>query len=148
MSSSPQPACDVSSPSHAIFTISLTQATFDVEMPSETVDLVGRERADASGATGARLYGRAKHQAVSGHAGQCHHCLGIAAILCLAAAGLSQSAGSSLMKRKRRFVPHRDSVLTWHLKDSIGGNSKTIKISTSQTAHNMMAALIWSPLVA
>ncbi|KAF4023125.1 hypothetical protein G4228_015382 [Cervus hanglu yarkandensis] len=52
---------DVSSRSHAIFTIKFTQAKFDSEMPSETVskihlvDLAGSERADATGATGVRL---------------------------------------------------------------------------------------------
>ncbi|RXN00465.1 Kinesin-like protein KIF16B [Acipenser ruthenus] len=52
---------DVSSRSHAIFTINFTQAKFDVEMPCKTVskihlvDFAGSERADASGATGVRL---------------------------------------------------------------------------------------------
>uniref|UniRef100_A0A493T020 Kinesin-like protein KIF16B n=1 Tax=Anas platyrhynchos platyrhynchos TaxID=8840 RepID=A0A493T020_ANAPP len=52
---------DVSSRSHAIFTINFTQAKFDSEMPCETVskihlvDLAGSERADATGATGVRL---------------------------------------------------------------------------------------------
>uniref|UniRef100_A0A8C7B9K7 Kinesin-like protein KIF16B n=1 Tax=Neovison vison TaxID=452646 RepID=A0A8C7B9K7_NEOVI len=52
---------DVSSRSHAIFTIKFTQAKFDSEMPCETVskihlvDLAGSERADATGATGVRL---------------------------------------------------------------------------------------------
>ena len=31
--------------------------------------------------------------------------------------------------RKKAFVPYRDSILTWLLKESIGGNSKTIMIS-------------------
>lgn len=31
------------------------------------------------------------------------------------------------------FVPYRDSVLTWLLKDSLGGNSKTIMIASEQT---------------
>ncbi|XP_015767511.1 PREDICTED: kinesin-like protein KIF16B [Acropora digitifera] len=52
---------DVSSRSHAIFTILFTQAKFYTDMPSETVskihlvDLAGSERANSTGATGNRL---------------------------------------------------------------------------------------------
>lgn len=31
---------------------------------------------------------------------------------------------------KKAFVPYRDSVLTWLLKDSLGGNSKTIMVAS------------------
>lgn len=37
---------------------------------------------------------------------------------------------SSGKKHKDTYVPYRDSVLTWLLKDSLGGNSKTIMIAT------------------
>ena len=48
----------------------------------------------------------------------------------LPAADLSQDASNPLVKKKQVFVPYRDSVLTWLLKDSLGGNSKTIMIAS------------------
>jgi hypothetical protein len=37
-------------------------------------------------------------------------------------------------KKKQCFIPYRDSVLTWLLKDSLGGNSKTIMIAAISPA--------------
>ncbi|KAG1654163.1 Kinesin-like protein KIF16B [Nymphon striatum] len=116
---------DVSSRSHAIFTISFTQAKFNQDMPSETiskvnlVDLAGSERADASGATGKRLKEGA-------HINKSLVTLGsvISALAEFSAPG----------KHKNVFIPYRDSVLTWLLKDSLGGNSKTIMIATVSPA--------------
>lgn len=51
-------------------------------------------------------------------------------ILFFPAADLSQDAANPLVKKKQVFVPYRDSVLTWLLKDSLGGNSKTIMIAS------------------
>ena len=39
----------------------------------------------------------------------------------------SQSAGK---KAKNAYTPYRDSILTWLLKDNLGGNSKTVMIAT------------------
>lgn len=36
---------------------------------------------------------------------------------------------SSAKPNKDKFVPYRDSVLTWLLKDNLGGNSKTVMVS-------------------
>lgn len=47
-------------------------------------------------------------------------------------ADLSQEGLNSHLKKKQVFVPYRDSVLTWLLKDSLGGNSKTIMIASEQ----------------
>lgn len=40
---------------------------------------------------------------------------------------------STNAKKKNLFIPYRDSVLTWLLKDSLGGNSKTIMIAGFST---------------
>ncbi|XP_078805111.1 kinesin-like protein KIF16B isoform X5 [Oryzias latipes] len=121
---------DVSSRSHAIFTINFTQAKFDAEMPSETiskihlVDLAGSERADATGATGVRLK----------EGGNINKSLVTLGNVISALADMAQDAANASLKKKSAFVPYRDSVLTWLLKDSLGGNSKTIMIATISPA--------------
>ncbi|XP_078593156.1 kinesin-like protein KIF16B isoform X3 [Branchiostoma floridae x Branchiostoma japonicum] len=121
---------DVSSRSHAIFTIVFTQAKFNREMPSETVskinlvDLAGSERASATGATGDRLKEGAninKSLVTLGNV-----------ISTLADQSIASSSGHG--SKKKFFIPYRDSVLTWLLKDSLGGNSKTIMIATISPA--------------
>uniref|UniRef100_A0A674PFD8 Kinesin-like protein KIF16B n=1 Tax=Takifugu rubripes TaxID=31033 RepID=A0A674PFD8_TAKRU len=120
---------DVSSRSHAIFTINFTQAKFDAEMPSETVskihlvDLAGSERADATGATGVRLK----------EGGNINKSLVTLGNVISSLADMS-SDGVNSNQKKSVFVPYRDSVLTWLLKDSLGGNSKTIMIATISPA--------------
>ncbi|XP_010753065.3 kinesin-like protein KIF16B isoform X1 [Larimichthys crocea] len=121
---------DVSSRSHAIFTINFTQAKFDAEMPSETVskihlvDLAGSERADATGATGVRLK----------EGGNINKSLVTLGNVISSLADMSQDGVNTNLKKKSVFVPYRDSVLTWLLKDSLGGNSKTIMIATVSPA--------------
>ncbi|XP_061579720.1 kinesin-like protein KIF16B isoform X3 [Cololabis saira] len=121
---------DVSSRSHAIFTINFTQAKFDAEMPCETVskihlvDLAGSERADATGATGVRLK----------EGGNINKSLVTLGNVISALADMSQDGVNTNLKKKSVFVPYRDSVLTWLLKDSLGGNAKTIMIATVSPA--------------
>uniref|UniRef100_A0A0C9QMU2 KIF16B_0 protein n=1 Tax=Fopius arisanus TaxID=64838 RepID=A0A0C9QMU2_9HYME len=122
---------DVSSRSHAIFTITFVQAGFsEGNMPSETVskvhlvDLAGSERANATGATGQRLKEGA-------HINKSLVTLGS---VISALAEVSQSSTDSNNSRKNVFIPYRDSVLTWLLKDSLGGNSKTIMIAAISPA--------------
>ncbi|XP_056136028.1 kinesin-like protein KIF16B [Lampris incognitus] len=121
---------DVSSRSHAIFTINFTQAKFDAEMPSETVskihlvDLAGSERADATGATGVRLK----------EGGNINKSLVTLGNVISSLADMTQDGENFNLKKKTVFVPYRDSVLTWLLKDSLGGNSKTIMIATISPA--------------
>ncbi|XP_037322218.2 uncharacterized protein kif16bb [Pungitius pungitius] len=119
---------DVSSRSHAIFTISFTQAWFDAEMPRETlskihlVDLAGSERADATCTTGTRLKEGANINKSLVTLGSV-----ISALADLGVGGQSK-------KKKPTFIPYRDSVLTWLLKDSLGGNSLTTMIATVSPA--------------
>ncbi|XP_077297950.1 kinesin-like protein 98A [Arctopsyche grandis] len=129
---------DVSSRSHAIFTITFVQAVFlqHNNMPSETVskvhlvDLAGSERADATGATGQRLIEGA-------HINKSLVTLG-SVISALAESSLMQNNVAPQQKNgknsKNVFIPYRDSVLTWLLKDSLGGNSKTIMIAAISPA--------------
>lgn len=42
----------------------------------------------------------------------------------------SPPSGSSSGTRRPAYIPYRDSILTWLLKDSLGGNSKTIMIAS------------------
>lgn len=122
---------DTSSRSHAIFTITFVQAVFMDDMPSETVskihlvDLAGSERANATGATGERLKEGA-------HINKSLVTLG-SVISALAEQSTAQSATSKALK-KNAYIPYRDSVLTWLLKDSLGGNSKTIMIAAISPA--------------
>ncbi|XP_074532189.1 uncharacterized protein kif16bb [Halichoeres trimaculatus] len=122
---------DCSSRSHAIFTISFTQTWFDSELPRETlskihlVDLAGSERADATGATGSRLKEGAN----------INKSLVTLGSVISALADLSGGGEPSKKKKKQIFIPYRGSVLTWLLKDSLGGNSVTTMIATVSPAH-------------
>ncbi|KAJ2858906.1 hypothetical protein GGH94_006381, partial [Coemansia aciculifera] len=114
---------EASSRSHAVFTITLTMRTHSKEGISERVsrirlvDLAGSERASSTLATGARLKEGAKINQS------------------LAALGKVISALADQAKHhSAEFVPYRDSVLTWLLKDSLGGNSRTFMIATISPA--------------
>ena len=47
-----------------------------------------------------------------------------------AASALGSTSQATPTALKPVFIPYRDSVLTWLLKDSLGGNAKTIMIAT------------------
>jgi kinesin family protein 1 len=119
---------ETSSRSHAVFTLMLTQKKKDVETKMEAekvakislVDLAGSERATSTGATGARLKEGA----------EINRSLSTLGRVIAALADLS----TGKKKKGANQVPYRDSVLTWLLKDSLGGNSMTAMIAAISPA--------------
>ncbi|KAL1838864.1 hypothetical protein VTJ49DRAFT_2117 [Mycothermus thermophilus] len=119
---------ETSSRSHAVFTLMLTQKRYDPETKLEMekaakislVDLAGSERATSTGATGARLKEGA----------EINRSLSTLGRVIAALADLS----TGKKKKGATQVPYRDSVLTWLLKDSLGGNSMTAMIAAISPA--------------
>ncbi|CAI8043563.1 Kinesin-like protein KIF13A, partial [Geodia barretti] len=116
-----------SSRSHAVFSIVITQTEFDPKSQlgmekvakMSLVDLAGSERAGKTGALGDRLKeGSNINKSLT--------------TLGLVISSLADM--SSGKKGKTSFVPYRDSILTWLLKDNLGGNSKTVMIATVSPA--------------
>ncbi|CAD6574704.1 MAG: kinesin-like protein Klp8 [Alectoria sarmentosa] len=118
---------ETSSRSHAVFTLTVTQKRHDVETRMDTekvakislVDLAGSERATSTGAIGARLKEGA----------EINRSLSTLGRVIAALADLSMGK-----KKNMSMVPYRDSVLTWLLKDSLGGNSMTAMIAAISPA--------------
>lgn len=118
---------ETSSRSHAVFTVILTQKRHDAQTSMDgekvskisLVDLAGSERANSTGATGARLKEGAEINRSLSTLGR------------VIAALADVSAGK---KKNASMVPYRDSVLTWLLKDSLGGNSMTSMIAAISPA--------------
>uniref|UniRef100_A0A3P9D859 Kinesin family member 13B n=1 Tax=Maylandia zebra TaxID=106582 RepID=A0A3P9D859_9CICH len=115
-----------SSRSHAVFNIILTHTLMDLRSGTSgekvsklsLVDLAGSERAAKTGAAGERLKeGSNINKSLS--------TLGLV---------ISALADHGAGKNKSKFVPYRDSVLTWLLKDSLGGNSRTAMVATISPA--------------
>lgn len=117
---------DTSSRSHAVFTIMLKQIHHDMETDETTerssrirlVDLAGSERAKSTEATGARLREGSNINKSLTTLGRV-----------IAALADPKGGMGGRGKRNREIVPYRDSILTWLLKDSLGGNSKTAMIA-------------------
>ncbi|KAG4302368.1 hypothetical protein PCK1_001350 [Pneumocystis canis] len=108
---------DISSRSHAIFTIKIKQVYLDknskktVEKISRfrLVDLAGSERAYATGSTGCRLKeGASINKSLTS----------LGRVITYLSEGKPES-----------IIPYRDSVLTFLLSDSLGGNSKTAMVA-------------------
>lgn len=124
---------DTSSRSHAVFTLTLKQIQHDIATDStierlarmRLVDLAGSERANRTEATGRRLR-------EGGNINQSLTTLGrvIAALADPKRQKAMRMNGlQNQSKRRMEVVPYRDSVLTWLLKDSLGGNSKTAMVA-------------------
>ncbi|XP_023809427.1 kinesin-like protein KIF13B isoform X1 [Oryzias latipes] len=115
-----------SSRSHAVFNIILTHTLKDLKSGTSgekvsrlsLVDLAGSERAAKTGAAGERLKeGSNINKSLT--------TLGLV---------ISALAEQGTTKNKTKFVPYRDSVLTWLLKDCLGGNSRTAMVATVSPA--------------
>ncbi|KAJ7727890.1 kinesin-like protein [Mycena metata] len=125
---------ETSSRSHAVFTVLLTMKRHDVDTNMDTekvsrislVDLAGSERANSTGATGQRLKEGANINKSLTTLGK--------VISALAVASQADTGKKGKKGKAEEFVPYRDSVLTWLLKDSIGGNSKTAMIAAISPA--------------
>ncbi|XP_049637650.1 stAR-related lipid transfer protein 9 [Suncus etruscus] len=140
---------EASSRSHAIFTIHYTQATMENNLPSEIVskinlvDLAGSERADPSYCKDRITEGANINKSlvtlgivISTLAQNSQVPSGCQSLSNTASDGIDSgmcSQGGPC--RRRSYIPYRDSVLTWLLKDSLGGNSQTIMVATVSPAH-------------
>ncbi|XP_071110195.1 kinesin-like protein unc-104 isoform X4 [Haliotis cracherodii] len=118
---------ETSSRSHAVFTIIFSQRRYDstTNMIGEKVskislvDLAGSERADSTGAKGTRLKEGANINKSLTTLGK-------------VISALAEVANKK--KKKSDFIPYRDSVLTWLLRENLGGNSKTAMIAALSPA--------------
>ncbi|XP_053550902.1 interferon-induced very large GTPase 1 [Bombina bombina] len=117
---------EISSRSHAIFTLTVTQTyykndkgpTRELLSKVSLVDLAGSEKISKSGAEGDQFK-------ETSNINKSLTALGLV---------ISSLSGNLKGKRKSQFVNYRDSVLTWLLKNSLGGNSKTVMLATISPA--------------
>uniref|UniRef100_A0A8C4UI17 plus-end-directed kinesin ATPase n=1 Tax=Falco tinnunculus TaxID=100819 RepID=A0A8C4UI17_FALTI len=120
---------ETSSRSHAVFTIVFTQKKHDTETDLSTekvskislVDLAGSERADSTGAKGTRLKEGANINKSLTTLGK-------------VISALAEVVSTSKKKKKTDFIPYRDSVLTWLLRENLGGNSRTAMVAALSPA--------------
>ncbi|XP_026160694.1 kinesin-like protein KIF1A [Mastacembelus armatus] len=124
---------ETSSRSHAVFNIIFTQKRHDAETDNTSekvskislVDLAGSERADSTGAKGTRLKEGANINKSLTTLGK------------VISALAEVDSGPNKNKKKKKvesFIPYRDSVLTWLLRENLGGNSRTAMIAALSPA--------------
>ncbi|KAM3619081.1 uncharacterized protein V6R79_002577 [Siganus canaliculatus] len=124
---------ETSSRSHAVFNIIFTQKRYDAEADNTSekvskislVDLAGSERADSTGAKGTRLKEGANINKSLTTLGK------------VISALAEVDSGSNKNKKKKKvesFIPYRDSVLTWLLRENLGGNSRTAMVAALSPA--------------
>jgi len=136
-----------SSRSHAIFELNIRQKYIEKnsgeKMSSHSkinlVDLAGSERSDKVGTTGnALVEGNNINKSLS-VLGRCIKAL--VAISNLPPTAKAASGGSDIKAKKKALaeggakgailVPFRESVLTWYLRESLSGNSRTTMLATT-----------------
>ncbi|XP_072560635.1 kinesin-like protein KIF1A isoform X11 [Paramormyrops kingsleyae] len=124
---------ETSSRSHAVFNIIFTQRRHDAETDNTSekvskislVDLAGSERADSTGAKGTRLKEGANINKSLTTLGK------------VISALAEVDSGPNKNKKKKKvesFIPYRDSVLTWLLRENLGGNSRTAMVAALSPA--------------
>ncbi|XP_069007002.1 kinesin-like protein KIF1A isoform X11 [Embiotoca jacksoni] len=124
---------ETSSRSHAVFNIIFTQKRQDAETDNTSekvskislVDLAGSERADSTGAKGTRLKEGANINKSLTTLGK------------VISALAEVDSGPNKNKKKKKvesFIPYRDSVLTWLLRENLGGNSRTAMVAALSPA--------------
>ncbi|XP_042581764.1 kinesin-like protein KIF1A isoform X9 [Cyprinus carpio] len=124
---------ETSSRSHAVFNIIFTQKRHDSDTDNTSekvskislVDLAGSERADSTGAKGTRLKEGANINKSLTTLGK------------VISALAEVDSGSNKNKKKKKvesFIPYRDSVLTWLLRENLGGNSRTAMVAALSPA--------------
>nr|XP_020465571.1 kinesin-like protein KIF1A isoform X13 [Monopterus albus] len=124
---------ETSSRSHAVFSIIFTQKRHDTDTENTSekvskislVDLAGSERADSTGAKGTRLKEGANINKSLTTLGK------------VISALAEVDSGPNKNKKKKKaesFIPYRDSVLTWLLRENLGGNSRTAMVAALSPA--------------
>ncbi|XP_076134963.1 kinesin-like protein KIF1A isoform X3 [Alosa pseudoharengus] len=124
---------ETSSRSHAVFNIIFTQKRHDSESENTSekvskislVDLAGSERADSTGAKGTRLKEGANINKSLTTLGK------------VISALAEVDSGTNKNKKKKKVeshIPYRDSVLTWLLRENLGGNSRTAMVAALSPA--------------